>query len=483
MRAALLAPLSTLLLAGSAPELIQVRTTVSAESLRLPGNERMGLLGFSATADFGAFHLGPSLYGAARGERGGFFTFGLEGGLRSRPFPTLPLELEAGLFLGGGGGGAAPQGGGLMLRPHLGASVQVGPTRWGLAWSRVRFPNGDIDSAQLALTLGFTTDRLWAPERDPRAYRGSVAWTDQRLEVEVLRVQPRASVETRNGTPQGAFELGGVSFATTLQGPWFRFLAVAGAVRGASSGYAQGLAGLGWQRRLVGPLGLELRVAGGLGGGGNVDTGGGLLLSAEAALAMQTEGWRASLGLGQLRAPGGSFQNPSLVVRVAHTFATPAPAAAGGPLLTFDLAHWRLGSGLLTYRVAPRQEGGVRTLQMMTLRADRVLGGGLYLTGEAGTATGGGAGGYATGLAGLGLESREWAQQRLFLEGAVGGGGGGGVQSGGGLLASLRAGWRWALPLGLGVEASAGRVRAPHGTLDTATYGLAMNLRFRTPRR
>ena len=66
-----------MLLAGGLPEELPLRTTLRAETLRLPQNEALGLIGFSGTASFGPWYLGPGLYGAARGQRGGFFTLSL----------------------------------------------------------------------------------------------------------------------------------------------------------------------------------------------------------------------------------------------------------------------------------------------------------------------------------------------------------------------------------------------------------------------
>ena len=481
MKAALLAAVSTLLVAGDSPEVLALRTTVTAETLRLPQKESLGLVGLSATADLGPCYLGPGLYGAARGERGGFFTFGLEGGMRGRPFADLPLELDAGLFLGGGGGGSAPQGGGLMLRPHLGASLALGKLRLGAELSRVRFPNGGIDSTQAALTLAFTADHLWVPTGGwGPAFEGTVAWQGQSLDLEAVRIDPSASTHTRSGLPQPTFDLAGLSLTRELSGPWFRFLAVDGAARGSSSGYAQAMAGLGLRTSPLAPFGLEARLGAGMGGGGNVDTGGGFLLWGEGAITMASAGWKASVGLGFQRAPGGSFDSRTLSFRVSHRISVPLPDDKGEPLLQVDLTDWRVGSGLLLYRHAQRQDGTEGTLQMMTLRADRLLGGGFYLSGEAGSATGGRAGGYSTGLAGLGWESPQWARQRLFAETAIGAGGGGGLRSGGGLLASFRTGWRLELPRGLGLEATLGKVRAPRGELDSTTFGLGLNLRFRT---
>jgi len=467
-------------LVGGPPEVIGLRTTLSAETLRLPQHEALGLLGLSGTANFGPFYLGPGLYGAARGERGGFFTFGLEGGLRCRPFPALPLELDAGCFLGGGGGAAAPQGGGLMVRPHLGVAFALGRVRLGAELSHVRFPNGGIDSTQAALTVAFTANHLSVSEGSwGLPYDGPVSWKARGLELEAMRVESPASARTRSGSAQRSFDLAGLSFSQELPGPWFRYLSLDGAARGSSSGYAQALAGLGLRTSPSGLFGLEARLGAGMGGGGDVRTGGGFLVSGEGAVTLGTTRWKAVAGLGFLRAPGGQLDSRTLVFRVSHRTSAPVSAQDGEAPGAFDLADWRVGSGLVVYRRAQRQDGMDGTIQVMTLRADRELGRGFYLSGEAGSATGGGAGGYSTGLAGLGWETPRWASQQFFAEAALGAGGGGGIRSGGGLLASLRTGWRLELPRGLGLEAAVGRVRAPRGDLDTTSFGLGLHLRFK----
>ena len=472
------------LLAADGPQTVPLRTRLTFENLKLPGDETLGLAGLSATADFGGFYLGPGLYGAARGQRGGLFTFGLEGGYRAQPFKTVPLELDAGLFVGGGGGAAAPQGGGLMLRPHAGLALALGRVRLGAELSRVRFPSGSIDSTQAAFSLAFTADRLWRPEGGWGApFDGPVAWRGRELEGGVQILHPASGARTRSGAPQPAFDLAGFRLDGDLGGPFFHYLAADAAARGSSSGYAQALAGIGARIPLIGPLGAEARVGAGLGGGGDIDTGGGFLLSGEAALTAGTRGWRVSAGLGYLKAPGGAFSGRAFTFHLAHRIESPAPDPDGGPLGAFEFADWRVGSGLMVYRHAQRRDGGEGQIELMTLRADRMLGNGFYVSGEAGSATGGGAGGYSTGLAGLGWQTPALAGQRLFLEAAVGAGGGGGVDTRGGLLTSARAGWRLELPMGFGLDASAGRVRAPKGELATTTYGFGLHLRFGAPER
>ncbi len=479
MKGAFLATVSSLLLAGGPPEELRLRTTLSAETLRLPQREALGLLGIATTAEFGPWYLGPSLYGAARGERGGFFTFGLEGGLGGKLSPALPLAWRAGLFVGGGGGASAPQGGGLMLRPHLGVSTSIGALSLGAEVSHLRFPNGGIDSTQVALTLALPTRELWVTENaGGLPFASGVSWEGRELGLAWSRVDPSATARTRSGGAQLPLDLATVALASDLAGPTFRFFEVSGAFAGSSSGYAQALGGLGLRLPLAGALGLEARLGAGVGGGGDIDTGGGFLLSGEGLVTFRPGAWGLSAGLGILRAPAASFRSRTLTVRLSRRFEVPLPSQDGEPLVAFDLSRWRMGSSLLTYRRAIRQNGTEGAIQVLNLRADRLQANGFYLSAEAGSAIVGGAGGYSTGLAGLGWETPRWARQQLFAEGAIGAGGGGGLRSGGGLLASLRAGWRLDLPQGLGLEASAGKVRAPRGDLASTTLGLGLHFHF-----
>ncbi|HTL99284.1 MAG TPA: hypothetical protein VL181_10820, partial [Holophagaceae bacterium] len=179
------------LLAGDGTQVLPLRTQLSVEDAKLPGGETMGLLGLTTTTDLGPFYIGAGLYGAAWGQRGGFFNYGLEGGLRGRPFDSLPVEFDAGLYAGGGGGAAAPQGQGLMLRPHAGAALVLGRFRFGAQLSEVRFPHGGFDSTEAAFTVAYTTDHLWRPEGGwGGPFSGPVSWGGRELEGEAISVRP-----------------------------------------------------------------------------------------------------------------------------------------------------------------------------------------------------------------------------------------------------------------------------------------------------
>ena len=128
---------------------------LGVEQLRLPQGERMGLVGGSLLFDIGGnWGIGPAVYGAATGERGGFFVGGVE---LQRRWPIGDgVWLVTGLYAGGGGGAGAPVGEGLMLRPALTLLKDLGESlQAGVSWSTVRFPNGRISSDQLGLVLAW----------------------------------------------------------------------------------------------------------------------------------------------------------------------------------------------------------------------------------------------------------------------------------------------------------------------------------------
>ena len=131
---------------------LPVRVTLGFERLRLPNDEHVGLLGTSYAVELApVWWLGPALYGAATGQRGGMFTWGVEG---QRSWHLADRwEAVAGVYVGGGGGAGAPVGGGLMLRPHVDLMLDLGGWATGISVSQVRFPSGAIHSTQFGLLV------------------------------------------------------------------------------------------------------------------------------------------------------------------------------------------------------------------------------------------------------------------------------------------------------------------------------------------
>ncbi|MDE2080342.1 MAG: hypothetical protein KGI90_03235 [Burkholderiales bacterium] len=427
---------------GLAPQAIATRTSLGVETLRLPQGESLGLLGATLLFEVGdGWALGPALYGAASGRRGGFFVGGVE--LQRRWTLGPGLWAVTGLYAGGGGGAAAPVGGGLMLRPAVSLLHDVGPAlALGLSWSSVRFPSGQIGSRQLGAVA------VW---------RGDFGYVDAAAGTPVAAGAPSSglgfdrmaatlSVVRLDGAPARRIGLVGVRAERRPDAAGLRWgLEAAAAARGDAAGYMEVLGGAALE---AAPLPhwlpqwrVGLRAAVGLGGGGAVPTGGGAL----ARLTGLTEwrfapGWAVGAEAGWLRSAhaGAGLRARQAQLWLAADLDPPAGAGSAQVVRTEWVAS------LQDHPRVRRGDGRRAPLQTVGLALNRYLGPHLYLSGQAHSAYAGGAGAYSVGLIGLGLATDAAARWRVGAEALAGAAGGGGVATAGGALAQAQvwASWR-----------------------------------------
>jgi len=230
---------------------------------------------------------------------------------------------------------------------------------------------------------------------------------------------------------------------------------------------------------------VELGVfAGGAGGGGGPDAEGLLLrphLAVERLLGLLA--LRAELARIDLPdddrddthlAIGFTLPSELLVARRAPGGLRPFPPGAlveRGLRVTPRLA--RLDPDAGSRRAGGGEYG--RPIQMLGVGADYFLNPWFFLPVEVLGATGGGVGGFALALGGLGVAVPLGAGIALEAKGELGAGGGGGVDAGGGFVAAYSAGLRIPLPARLSLEVQAGRLRFPDGDLaaDVITAGVS----------
>ncbi len=446
---------------GAAATALPVQIGLGAESMRLPGGERLGLVAGQLLFQVAEhWWLGPVAYGAASGRRGGFFVGGLE--VQHRWPLGHGLTLASGLSLGGGGGAGAPVGDGLLLRPSLALTRAWGPLQAGLSLSEVRFPGTDIRSRQAGLVLGWqgrfahlplarVGQRVHAPGR-------SGLGVDQ-LALTLAQHRPDAGSGTR------PFQLVGVRLDRRIgagAGPLSWGLEAAAAAQGSAAGYMEILVHAGREWRALPGLALGLRAAAGLGGGGAVPTGGGGLLRLDGSLAATIHpGWQlgASWGRshGHTTAMRAQRRGLWLATDLEPAGAPASPGRAGAVVRT----TW--GGGLLHIAPMHRRSGGRRSLDAVSLVLERWVGPHAYLAGQAHSALAGAAGGYSIGLVGGGMATAAGGGWQAGAELLAGGAGGGGVD---GATGFLLLGQAWAshplgdpaqrLRLGLGVLRGSG---------------------------
>ena len=248
---------------------------IGYEQLKLPADEKMGLMGASVLFPLGSqWWAGPAVYGAASGQRGGLFVGGAE--LQRRFALPWEWDLRAGVFAGGGGGAAAPVGGGLMLRAAATLTHDIGPLRGGLSWSHVRFPSGEISSSQLGLVLSwerpfryFDAQDAGQPQPAERADRlGLSAPGRHGGRVSVARVRHSARRLGRRPRRMAAHRRAAFSPASRRPPP-------RRAARPDTWRFSATSAGAGRRCRPRCRSRLEARGALGLGGGGGMPTEGG----------------------------------------------------------------------------------------------------------------------------------------------------------------------------------------------------------------
>ena len=468
--------------AGSVPlRVLDARVRLGGERVHLPGGERMGLAGLTELLNVGGeWWAGPGAYGAATGKRGGLFVPGFEGAW-SHPFNDW-LAVDAGVFMGGGGGAAAPVGGGLMLRPHVDLVFRFPGFYTGPTWSKVWFPSGQINSNQVGWMINVDSSFRYRPAAfTGAATDGSATGLGfDHIDAMITVAKPRNSRTTSGEPLTQRIGLVGLRAERIVDGPLWAGIETSGAGSGGVAGYAEvlGTAGLRWP--VVGDrLSLGVRASAGLGGGGNVNTGGGILLKTAAGATLRltdTLGVGAELGL--VDAPGGHYK--AATAAVSMNWSLDVPAA--------DLGSWsnmrpgtptrmEFGAGVERYRAA-RKDGSTRPLEAVVLQVNRFVTPNVYVTGQAHSAYGGGAGAYSVGLFGLGAQLPVTARLRLGAEALGGAAGGGGVDTQGGALLQARAYADAALTDSLSLRIGAGKIKSVHGGLDAPVVDAALVFRF-----
>ncbi|MBS1156633.1 MAG: hypothetical protein H6R07_2557 [Proteobacteria bacterium] len=456
------------------------------ENITLPGNEKMGMVGGSYLLEtLPNLYLGPAAYGAISGKRGGFFTGGGEVAYR------LPLanelELETGFYVGGGGGGAADSvGGGLMLRPHIDLLWNFGSIRAGISASSVRYPNGSIRSNQLGAVVSYETDFIHTSasrvgQSMPFRERSGIGF--DRIAVLGNVYQPRPGMTDNTGKPTTR-KIGLAGFRTEqfLSNDWIWGIEAGGATSGGADGYAEVLGTLAWEKPLIGhSVYGGIRGSFGMGGGGNVATGGGALAKAGVyGTVLLSRDLYLSAEAGYATAPDGEFRSRYAALHLGVILDRPVFQANLDA--TSFIQGWEWSGSVQHYVQAARRDGSYRDLKTIGFKMDRDLEHGLYLSGQAHSAMTGAAGGYSVGLFGMGWKTPTTSfGLSAGAELMLGASGGGGVLTEGGALAQPMIYAKQDLGHGWSARVGAGKVRAFKGGLNSTVYDVSLGYSFGLP--
>ena len=462
------------------------------EVWRLPGSERMGMLGSNLLFDIhDNFRVGVGTYGALTGNRGGFITLGFAGEARQRLSENWLAN--AGLFVGAGGGagGLELAGGGFMFRASGGLTYRMGALgNIGLGVSWVTFPTGSVKSVQpyvmyeypfhSALTKGWPEGSLgpkgglMAPSNRQEF---SVGWTGYKI--------PSSVKKSTGGVQNDTMQLVGAKWTSYLDERWFMTVGADGAFAGDSAGYMQILGGLGYRIPITQSTGLKLYANAGPAGGGAVATGGGLIYGGGIALQqMITDRLAIELSVGAMKAGSGDFKAMQVGLNLSYVFGTPRITRGDQPLAnlsSYSASPVRVRGMNQTYVKADdqwRTQSTNTPVNNMGVALDYFVNRYFYLTGQGLAAYTGDAGAYMTGLIGVGLQQSLSSKWFVTAEALVGAAGGGSLATGNGSVWQVNAGIGYRITDNLAFILTGGRIQAPTGQFKANVIGAALSYRF-----
>jgi hypothetical protein len=469
---------------------------LSFDALTLPSDETLGLLGTNYLLNFDNSYLGLGVYSAVDGRRGGFFTGGVE--LGHQLDLVSGFSLDGGLFVGGGGGGAAPQGGGLMLRPHLSVIKDVGGVNIGLGISKVKFPNGGIDSDQFNLQLdipfGLVYKGVNANESDNNDVLSlgssnsiGVGWKDHYIATTYQRYLLDDGVKDTSGLLMTSdMDLVGFEYGTKFAKDYYGYIETAGAGSSGTDGFAELLGGIGYSKVLGRNFGFNVKAALGAAGGGGVDTGGGLIHKQSIGLyARPFDKVALTAELGRVAAFGGDFKANTVKLGLQYPFKLLATGGNIRKVSNYDYTTdglWGVRAINQTYLGSDtlRKSGARDSVQLLGIKLDRYLDNDTYLTGQALAAYKGEAGGYAVGLVGIGREFNLTNKLSLLAEISAGVAGGGGIDTGGGAIVQPMLGLNYQLNADLSLQTSFGKLKSIKNGGDTNVVEIGIRYQFKT---
>ena len=475
----------------------------SFDNIKMPyRTQSMGLLGVNYFADLtsSGIYGGLGGYGAITGTQGGLFTLGAAAGWRYAL--TSHLSSDVGLFVGGGGGKSSYVGGGLMLRPHAGIQYSWQWLRLGAYYSYVDFPSGKIRSAQFGLDLDLPTDFYYLSPNDNHINRQWFNIDDirlplgrylgfQRNDFAILLQAYKQNGGTKNtdGEVQdGTIKLVGAELDHYFTEKSFWWLKTSGAFSGIPNGYMDVIGGLGY-RLALGRTRFTLvpKFGVGAGGGGAVDTGGGLLLNPLIGIEWPlTSAFSARLSSGYLWSAHGTFKAVPITAELLYhlDLATAETKKTKNTADYYDIQGWRVQLLNQTY-LHPKRSAYRTTsrINLIAVQLDQLFTPTFFLSYQAAAAYNGfHAGGYATGMLGPGIQSRKFYEDKVqfFAECLIGAGGGGGLALSGGSVIEPVLGLRYAFTPIMGLQASMSKIKAFHDKLNAPIVNIGLTVRFDT---
>ena len=459
--------------------------------INMPNNEAdMGFTGMHYNIFLNDFaYTGLGIYGAISGMRGGFFTLGVNAGIKK--FITYNLYTDFGFHYGGGGGAGAPDGGGIFIKPHLNLGYQFKNFGINAGWSYVNFfDGGEIKSHQLNVAVEIPLNYEYADfdaSENEYNFEGlqKTSWNIPSKKTSLLlhfnNLKIGGSDENRNVQlfKRETIRLVGFEFASYFSKNWFGFVKVDGAYDGIKAGYMDVFLGAGYHHAFnKNRTNVLVKFGAGAGGGGGVDSEGGFLIYPDLSIEQRLfEDTFIGINKGFVMSPNSHFHTSSFGIGLKYYF------ERNGIIKdekSFSSGKFK-GLEVITkhdiYFDAKRDRQAMEDLHQISLQINLNLNKNFYISGQTSFAIYGNAGAYAEGIVGLGVKSNPFMNHRttLFLQGLAGAAGGGDISTGQGLIIKPSCGLNYEVTNTLGLRVESGYVKAKVGNLSSPMFNFGIN--------
>jgi len=474
---------------------------LSFDSIRMQDKKgSMGLLGCYYLAKINPLINGGIVgYSAIKGDQGGLFVLGIQGEIYHSLISRL--WIRSGVFVGGGGGKVGT-GNGSMVRSHIGISYDFDRFKIGSNYSYIRFPDSKISDKQFSLSVTiptqfyyFNPNYIGKKINDLNMVKhisgsDNIIFNRNHMAIVLQNYFQKLGTKNTSGQVQdNTIWLIGVELGRFITKNTYVLLKTAGAFKGNPHGYMDFLAGIGYNYPLTAKyFSLSGKITAGSGGGGHVETGGGFLLETNIGLKLNfTPNTAMQFDGGYLNSLNGNFKAMSLTskflysIEIADIVPTNNIESAGG---SYTFNTWAIRISNLVYR-APKRTDNIASddVHLICVKFDKLLNKHFFLTGQTHFAYAGKyVGGYATGMIGAGMQSKEIFSDQIkaHVELLLGAGGGGHLALGHGGIAQSVAGLTYNVNNYIGVLISIGEVFALNNDLNSTVINLGLAINFST---
>ncbi|NVK53491.1 MAG: hypothetical protein HWD85_11200 [Flavobacteriaceae bacterium] len=468
-------------------------------SVNMPNNEfnnpeeNMGLTGLHYNLWLNKnFYTGLGFYGSVTGLRGGLFTLGINAGLKTNL--TKKIFLDTGFHFGGGGGASAPDGGGAFILPHINFGYQFNNFSTTLGYSYINFfDKGNITSnqirfgVQIPLNIDYTYFRNRQEKLSVNELKNS-DWDQNTTNISLLmhlnNLSPYGGSKFTNGIVLDGktIRLAGFEIAAYVSDNWFTFFKADGAYHGIRGGYMDIILGAGYHLALnKNRTNILAKFGIGAGGGGGVDTAGGLLIYPDISIEQKLfNNIFISVNKGYLMNPNQFFTSSTFGFGLKYYVNFQGIKTKTKSFKTSKIKGLEIAIGHDIYFNTQRHLIADTDLHQIAVQANMYVSKHWYLAGKTSFANFGDAGAYAEGIVGLGVKSESFLRNKVsvFAQGLIGAAGGGEVATGQGFIIKPSAGVYYNLNKKISLRSEAGYVKASSGNLSSVYFNFGLSYRI-----